>query len=61
MRIRTDTGKRRAHINVKERQDGRPGLVVSQGGHTVLMSKAEWLAVRGHADALLGITTQGEK
>lgn len=56
MKIRTDTGKRRAHINVKGRQDGRPGIVISQGGSAVLMSKAEWLALRDHADQLLGIT-----
>lgn len=55
MKIRTETGKRRAHINVKERQDGRPGLVISQGGSAVLMSKAEWLALREHADAIVGI------
>lgn len=57
MKIRTDTGNRRAHINVKERQDGRPGIVISQSGHTVLLSKAEWLAIREHADHLLSITT----
>ncbi|WP_141564426.1 hypothetical protein [Mycolicibacterium palauense] len=58
MKIRTDTGQRRAHINVKDRRDGRPGLVISQSGHTVLLSKAEWLAVREQADSILG--TQGE-
>lgn len=57
MKIRTDTGNRRAHINVKERQDGRPGVVISQGGRTVLMSKAEYLVARKHADRLLGIAT----
>jgi hypothetical protein len=57
MRIRTGTGKRRAHINVKERHDGRPGIVISQSGTAVLMSKAEWLELREHADALLGTTT----
>jgi hypothetical protein len=55
MRIRTDTGNRRAHINVKERQDGKPGVVISQSGHTVLMSKAEWIAVREATDAVVGI------
>jgi hypothetical protein len=55
VKIRTDTGKRRAHINIKARQDGRPGLVISQGGSAVLMSRREWLAIRQHADALLGI------
>lgn len=55
MKIRTDTGNRRAHINVKERQDGKPGVVISQGGSTVLMSKAEWLAIREYADAITGI------
>ena len=52
-RIRTTTGKRRAHINVKPRQDGKPGVVISQSGHAVLLSKDEWLAVRERADKLL--------
>jgi hypothetical protein len=54
MKVRTDTGKRRAHINVKERQDGRPGIVVSQSGHAILMSRQEWLELREHADRILG-------
>ena len=55
MKIRTETGKRRAHINVKQRQDGKPGLVISQGGSAVLMSKAEWVELRAYADALMDI------
>jgi hypothetical protein len=53
MRIRTETGKRRAHINVNARQDGKPGVVISQSGATILMSRDEWLEVRKHADVLL--------
>lgn len=55
MRIRSTSGKRRSHINVKAREDGKPGLVISQSGHTILSSKAEWLELRKAADELLGI------
>lgn len=50
--MRIHTGRGKAHISVNARGTG-DGLVIIQGQHRVLLSRAEWLEVRDNADSIL--------